>query len=142
MVKTPWVLTRDMFLAEQEVNDLKAFLQRQLEAAAADEQHAAATDQVIIQGLVYSGLRNSEFCRLRVVDTILGIGESVFRVVVIGVILTVSKILHHFGRSIEDVFRRHQGSRMTRRFHSLSMRAIDSVGFWGCPEINHQLGNG
>jgi site-specific recombinase XerD len=41
----------------------------------------AVVDRVIIEGLVFSGLRNSEFCRLRVADTIVATGESSLQVV-------------------------------------------------------------
>jgi len=80
MVKPPWELTREMFLSEREVETLLRFLKRRVTLDSVDEREHAATDELIIQCLVFSGLRNSEFCRLRVSDTIAGGGESIFRV--------------------------------------------------------------
>ena len=77
MTRAQWELTQDRFLSEQEV---EAVLQQHLQSASDGEQSSAAADQLIVHGFVYSGLRNSEFRRLRVADTIVGIGRSVFQV--------------------------------------------------------------
>lgn len=77
MPRDPWKITRDTFLSSEELQGLLLHLRQQ--AADDDESHpTAATDELIIHSLVYSGLRNSEFCRLKLQDTILGTGESTF----------------------------------------------------------------
>lgn len=77
----PWEITRGMFLSEEEVDGLCRHLRRRGEAALPKERPAAVTDRLIVEALIYSGLRNTEFCNLRVVDTIMGHGESSFHVV-------------------------------------------------------------
>ncbi len=76
----PWEITRGMFLSEEEVDGLCCHLRRREECAPAKERPAAVTDRLIVESLIYSGLRNTEFCNLRVTDTIIGHGESSFRV--------------------------------------------------------------
>ena len=80
MANEPWILTRQMFLAEAEVDRLLGHLGVQFADARDDARDAAFADELIIQSLLYSGLRNSEFCQLRMVDTVIGIGKSVFEV--------------------------------------------------------------
>jgi site-specific recombinase XerD len=77
----PWEITRGMFLSEEEVAALCRHLRSQEEAALPKERPAAVTDRLIIESLIFSGLRNTEFCNLRVADTITGHGESSFHVV-------------------------------------------------------------
>ena len=69
-----------MFLSEEETHALLSALDRQVDASPVDQRSSAVTDRLITQALLFSGLRNSEFCRLRVGDTIVGTGDSVFRV--------------------------------------------------------------
>ncbi len=80
MKKPPWELTREMFLSEQEVDSLLSNLQQCVKSARNENRNQALTDELIVHCLIFSGLRNSEFCRLRVTDTILGHAESVFKV--------------------------------------------------------------
>lgn len=68
MKRRPWEISRAMFLNETEVLRLLAHVR-----AAAN-----LTDRLIIEGLLFSGLRCSEFCRLRASDTVLGQRSSVF----------------------------------------------------------------
>lgn len=75
MATAPWEVTREMFLSEAEVDRLTRHL---ADRAADPDDVAAQVDRLVIAGLLYSGLRNSEFCGLRVADTIVGTGESVF----------------------------------------------------------------
>jgi integrase len=80
MTRAPWELTRDMFLSPDEARRLLAHVRR-AEAAARDDPdawRAARVDRLIIEGLLFSGLRCSEFCRLRVDDTVVGRRRSVF----------------------------------------------------------------
>jgi integrase len=80
MAKAPWVLTEELFLSENEVGRLLEHLRKRDESAPTNDAVSAMTDRLIIESLVFSGLRNSEFCRLRVCDTIVGTGESAFSV--------------------------------------------------------------
>ncbi len=80
MTREPWTLTRDMFLSEAEVEELLQHLHYRVKESAGTARDAALTDELIIQGLLFSGLRNSEFCQLCVGDTIVGLRQSVFRV--------------------------------------------------------------
>jgi integrase/recombinase XerD len=79
MIKLPWQITRQMFLSEDEIDGLLQHLSRQVRRAGR-EQVAARVDEVIIRSLLFSGLRNSEFCGLTLTNTIMGTGESVFLV--------------------------------------------------------------
>ena len=82
MPREPWRITREMFLSEAEVERLLADVRRHVaDAADSDARHAAFTDRLLIELLLFSGLRNSECCRLRVQDTIVGTGESSLRVI-------------------------------------------------------------
>ncbi len=65
MVRAPWEITTDMFLSLEEAARLLAYVR-----AAAEREPSAATliDRVVIEGLLFSGLRCSEFCALTVAD--------------------------------------------------------------------------
>lgn len=75
-MREPWEITEEMFLSEEEVTCLLDWLA----VETADGATTAVVDRVIVEGLLFSGLRTTEFCRLRVRDTIVGHGESAFRV--------------------------------------------------------------
>jgi integrase/recombinase XerD len=75
-VTAPWEVTEEMFLSEGEVTVLLADLRRREQTAEDASRTSAAVDRLIVELLLYSGLRNSELCRLRVIDTIVGHGES------------------------------------------------------------------
>jgi site-specific recombinase XerD len=86
MTVGPWDITSDMFLSEEELDRLLASLRTPEACSEAghrslDPARAAVVDRVIIEGLVFSGLRNSEFCGLRVEDTVVATGDSSFAVV-------------------------------------------------------------
>lgn len=74
MPREPWKISREMFLSEDETQKLLDFL-RNREAQAADQAAAvsATTDRAIIETLLFSGLRNSEICQLKVRDTPIGL---------------------------------------------------------------------
>jgi len=59
-----------MFLSTDESDRLLAFVRRRTEAVAFDRDRASAdfVDRVIIETLLFSGIRNSEFCRLLLAD--------------------------------------------------------------------------
>jgi integrase/recombinase XerD len=80
MSKTPWILTREMFLDEQELANLLAALARETSVGAREEKDSALLDLVIVASLAFSGLRNSEFCRLTLEDAELTPKRPGFRV--------------------------------------------------------------
>jgi integrase/recombinase XerD len=75
-----WELTREMFLSENEVDQVRESLQRGLKDSASEMQIQAKTDELIFEVLTFSGLRNSEFCRLRVSDVPSAFKQSAVRV--------------------------------------------------------------
>jgi integrase/recombinase XerD len=85
-IQLSWQISREMFLSEAEVERLLRLLRsasKSDSAATGDPaRHAAlaARDRLLIEALLFSGLRNSEVCGLRVADTIVGTGQSVFLV--------------------------------------------------------------
>src|SRR5262249_2193629 len=77
----PWEVTADMFLSEAESESLLDHV-RSRERTAADNWRVRATvDRLIIELLLFSGLRNSEVCHLRVVDARSELPQSAIRVV-------------------------------------------------------------
>lgn len=79
MVFNPWRITRAMFLEEHEVESLLARLAERA-AEAKSGNPVPYVDELIVQSLLFSGLRNSEFCQLKLADTVVGAGKSVFLV--------------------------------------------------------------
>jgi integrase/recombinase XerD len=79
MTRDPWHITRDMFLSDEEVEALFAHVAGRVLAGDPDPV-TARVDEVITRSLLLSGLRNSEFCRLTLADTVIGTGKSVFLV--------------------------------------------------------------
>jgi site-specific recombinase XerD len=79
MVFNPWLITRAMFLEEEEAAALLACLATRVAEAPAEDP-GPRVDELIVQSLLFSGLRNSEFCRLKLADTVIGTGKSVFHV--------------------------------------------------------------
>ncbi|HBO46202.1 MAG TPA: hypothetical protein DD670_20215 [Planctomycetaceae bacterium] len=73
-----WQLTRDMFLSFDEVDLLLDHVRAPCRNASTRRRVAACLDRLMIEGLLFSGLRTSEFCGLTVANTIVGRGESVF----------------------------------------------------------------
>jgi len=80
MVSAPWELTDEMFLDEDEASQLCTYLDRKVDQSDGSTKVSAIVDRVIIETLLFSGLRNTEFCRLQVADTIVGLSQSVIRV--------------------------------------------------------------
>lgn len=75
----PWHLTRSSFLDEVEVSELLRLLRS--EGSSEAERSLRLTDRLIVEGLLFSGLRNSEFCALACQETVIGLRKSVFQVV-------------------------------------------------------------
>lgn len=80
MVRDPWDITADMFLSTVEMNALLEHVRHR--TAEAEERNAvmAAIDRLIVEVMLFSGLRNSEFCRLALGDVPLGEGAGVILV--------------------------------------------------------------
>lgn len=78
MSREPWQITREMFLSVEETERLLTHVSERVKGSHDAARPAAIVDEVIIQSLLFSGVRNSEFCHLRVADTIVGTGKSVF----------------------------------------------------------------
>lgn len=73
-----WQLTREMFLSVDETHALLKHVRAASRAASARGRVAAELDRFIIEGLLFSGLRTTEFCHLTLGGTIVGQAESVF----------------------------------------------------------------
>lgn len=65
-----------MFLSPAELGALLDHVRTAATTAAPQQRSAARTDEVIIEVLVHSGLRTSEFCALRVADARIGRSQS------------------------------------------------------------------
>jgi site-specific recombinase XerD len=68
-----------MFLSEEEVAGLLKRLRIPQEGTPRDLA-LATRDRLLVEALLFSGLRNGELCSLRIDDTIVGTGQSVFLV--------------------------------------------------------------
>ncbi len=75
----PWQITREMFLSETEVELVLARAAARVREAGSDAV-TPLVDEIIIHSLLFSGLRNSEFCHLTVADAVLGPAEPMFLV--------------------------------------------------------------
>lgn len=80
MRQAVWEITREMFLSEPETDRLLSELRSRIEECQGRERLRAQTDRIIVESLLYSGLRNSEFCQLQLNDTAVCLGESAFDV--------------------------------------------------------------
>ncbi len=78
MARQAWEVTREMFLDEAEVDRLLESVRGQVALAAGWRRLAARLDEFIVETLLLSGLRNSEFCSLTLADTVAGHGRSEF----------------------------------------------------------------
>jgi len=76
----PWHISREMFLAESEVERLRRHLSSANANDFSRQAALAARDRLLIDALLFSGLRNSELCGLRIGDTTIGTGQSLFLV--------------------------------------------------------------
>lgn len=63
-----WALTQEMFLTEEEVDSIRESIRQRLAVAAPAGWSSAKTDELIFEVLTFSGIRNSEFCHLRLRD--------------------------------------------------------------------------
>lgn len=65
MGRTPWDISREMFLSLDEVERLLGHVRRRPDDG---DRVAAMVDRVIVETLLFSGVRSSEFCRLKLGD--------------------------------------------------------------------------
>lgn len=77
MARKAWTITREMFLSEAEATSLIRHVRSRAESAAGRDAVAARLDQLIVETLLFSGLRNSEFCSLKLGDTPMVTGRPV-----------------------------------------------------------------
>lgn len=73
-----WQLTPEMFLSVQEVESLLAHVRAVPFGGTGRNRITAELDRLVIEGLLFSGLRTTEFCHLALGDTIVGRNNSVF----------------------------------------------------------------
>lgn len=72
MTRQPWDITQDMFLSEDETSRLLEHVRYAEATALQSNRPAAATDRVIIETLLFTGMRSSELCSLVLSDAQLG----------------------------------------------------------------------
>ncbi|HOB73340.1 MAG TPA: site-specific integrase [Phycisphaerae bacterium] len=77
MARAPWEITREMFLSLDEVQSLLAHVRERAQEGGT----TAFLDRLIVEAMMFSGLRNSEFCRLRLADALVSEGRPMLRVV-------------------------------------------------------------
>jgi site-specific recombinase XerD len=75
-----WELTREMFLDEEEVEAVRNALATRIAESTGAALWAARTDQLIFEMLTFTGLRNSEFCHLRLSDVPPALKQQAVRV--------------------------------------------------------------
>lgn len=80
MAQQAWEVTREMFLDQEEVQRLVAYVRNAADQPAGRQQATARLDQLVIECLLFSGVRSSEFCRLTLADTFLGHGQMALAV--------------------------------------------------------------
>ncbi|NLX23873.1 MAG: site-specific integrase [Phycisphaerae bacterium] len=69
MTRLPWTITAEMFLSETEVERLLARVRGTHRSSPRTDHPTAVLDRVIIELLLFSGLRTSECCGLKLADT-------------------------------------------------------------------------
>jgi integrase/recombinase XerD len=80
MTRTPWLISREMFLSLQEVERLLDHVRRRVAEAKGRRRMTAELDELIIELLLFSGVRTSEFCRLQVGDAPIRASDAVLLV--------------------------------------------------------------
>ena len=73
-----WHLKPGMFLTTGEVERLLTFLADCVSPDTGRNRDTARLDELICTSLIFSGMRNSEFCALTMSNTIVGMGVSTF----------------------------------------------------------------
>ncbi len=67
-MRQPWTLTPEMFLSVPEVERLLRHIRAQERQAEDRDLTAASTDRLIVETLLFTGVRNSELCGIRMED--------------------------------------------------------------------------
>jgi integrase/recombinase XerD len=100
-----WQLTREMFLSLDEVEELLKHVRTACESGVGRVRISAEIDRLVVEGLLFSGLRTTEFCHLTVADTVIGHGESIFVIAgmkgrdrTVYVPLEISELVREFAR--------------------------------------------
>ena len=70
----PWQITREMFLSVEEAGGLLGHVESRCGGA------SERLDRLIIEVLLFSGIRSSEFCKLTIADSVLSTGQSALEV--------------------------------------------------------------
>jgi integrase/recombinase XerD len=68
--RASWEISREMFLSEEEVDALLRHVRTTVQTADDRQSDSSRLDRLIVEVLLFSGLRNSELCRLAVGDVI------------------------------------------------------------------------
>lgn len=76
MARSPWEITHEMFLSVDEVHRLRTHVRTRASRSPPGGSPAAHLDELIIELLLFSGLRCSEFCQLRLADAHVGGGGA------------------------------------------------------------------
>lgn len=76
----PWEITESMFLSEDEADGLVNFLREFMSRTPPGEENRALVDDLIVEILLFSGLRNSELCQLKIADTEAGHGQPLLKI--------------------------------------------------------------
>lgn len=75
MARAPWDITREMFLSVSETERLVRHVRNQVQRGGARQRLSRHLDRVIVELLLFSGLRCSEFCGVGVADTVIATGD-------------------------------------------------------------------
>jgi len=75
VTRKAWAITREMFLGEDDASRLIRHVRSRAKSAAGHVAVAAQLDQLIVETLLFSGLRNSEFCGLKLGETPMATGQ-------------------------------------------------------------------
>lgn len=76
MARAPWEITREMFLSLDEVESLLDHVRSRAKEGGTTE----FLDRLITEVMLFSGLRNSEFCRLQLADALVDQGQPMLAV--------------------------------------------------------------
>ncbi len=78
-MRQPWTLTPEMFLSEGQARGLLRHVREQ-ERRAKPDRTSRSVDRLIVEILLFTGLRNSELCGLRAEDVRRETGAAVFTI--------------------------------------------------------------
>jgi integrase len=99
--RAAWEISREMFLAEDEVEGLLRHVRKRLAEKNDHQRISAQLDRLIVEVLLFSGLRNSELCRLTLGDVVGG-PESALAIYQGGKLDRMVYVPASLGQLIED----------------------------------------